>query len=147
MLETPPAPRPAAPGAPRSRIAPPAFAFLALPLISLAPPKPAHAAPHVRPWTPTDLDSVSAWAVRARSLFRQNTGDSLGGTNYVAYEYVGKIGRVLLRSLGRGNFSQAMAVEPVIDSLGLDTSMAIDPQMPYFAVLMSRNPFRSTADV
>ncbi|HTO91318.1 MAG TPA: hypothetical protein VMJ70_09320 [Candidatus Sulfotelmatobacter sp.] len=93
------------------------------------------------------MDSITAWAVRARSMFRTNTGDSLGGTNYVAYEFVGKIGRTLLRSLGRGNFAQAFAVEPVIDSLGLDTTISTDPEMPYFAVLMVRNPFRSTADV
>ena len=141
MLQTP-----LAPGE-RRRSAPPAFALvLALSLLVFLPLT-AHAEPHVRPWTPTDLDSLTAWSVRARSLFRQNTGDSLGGTNYLAYQYVGKIGRTLLRSLGRGNFSQAMAVEPVIDSLGLDVSMSIDPQMPYFAILMVRNPFRATADV
>jgi len=141
MLEPPPTP------GERRRIAPPAFAFALAVSLSFALPLSVHAAPHVRPWTPSDLDSITAWSVRARSLFRQNTGDSLGGNNYVAYEFVGKIGRTLLRSLGRGNFAQAMAVEPVIDSLGLETSMAIDPQMPYFAVLMARNPFRPTADV
>src|SRR5262245_29724656 len=104
MLVTPPAPDTAAPRAVRGRFAPSALAFLTLLLFSFASPGPAHASPHVRPWTPSDLDSLTAWAVRARTLFRQNTGDSLGGTNYIAYEFVGKIGRTLLRSLGRGNF-------------------------------------------
>ena len=117
--------------------------LLALLLVPCA----AGAAPAVKPWIPTGLDSVSAWAAQARVLFRNNTGDSLGGTNFVAYQQVGKIGRQLLRSLGRGNLSQAHAIEPVIDSLGLDTEIAMDVHLPYFAVLMVRNPFRPEADV
>jgi hypothetical protein len=107
----------------------------------------AHAEPRVRAWTPSNMDSLSAWAQRARSMFRTNTGDSLGGDNYRAYQLVGKIGQNLLASLGRGNMTQAWAVEPVIDSLGLDTEISADVTLPYFALLMVRNPLRSTADV
>lgn len=113
----------------------------------LAFPAAAGAAPSVKPWMPAGLDSLSAWAAQARTMFRANTGDSLGGTNFLAYQQVGKIGRQLLRSLGRGNLSQAHAVEPVIDSLGLDTEIAMDVHLPFFAVLMVRNPFRPQADV
>jgi len=105
------------------------------------------AAPQLKPWVPAGMDSISAWAVEARTLFRANTGDSLGGANFNAYVRVGRIGRQLLSSLGRGNLSQAYAVEPVIDSLGLDTEIAVDVTYPYFAVLMVRNPFRAKADV
>jgi hypothetical protein len=115
--------------------------------LGLLLPAAASAAPQVQPWMPSNLDSLSAWAVRARAFFRANTGDSIGGNNIVAYEFVAKIGRDLLRSLGRGNFSQAMAVEPVIDSLGLDVNVAIDPTAPYFALIMVHNPFRPHADV
>jgi len=116
-------------------------------LVALAAPVGAEAAPQLKPWLPAGMDSVSAWAAQARTMFRANTGDSLGGTNFLAYQQVGKIGRQLLRSLGRGNMSQAYAVEPVIDSLGLDTEIAVDVHMPHFALLMVRNPYRTTADV
>ncbi|MEO5618529.1 MAG: hypothetical protein ABIS67_12205 [Candidatus Eisenbacteria bacterium] len=116
-------------------------------IAAFAMPGAALAAPVVKPWMPTGLDSISAWAAQARTMFRANTGDSLGGTNFMAYQQVGKIGRQLLRSLGRGNLSQAHAVEPVIDSLGLDTEIAMDVHLPYFATLMVRNPFRPKADV
>lgn len=107
----------------------------------------AFAAPQIKPWVPSDLDSLSVWAAQARAMFRANTGDSLGGTNFLAYQVVGKMGRQLLRSLGRRNLSQSYAAEPVIDSLGLDTEICTDPSMPSFALMMARNPFRPTADV
>ena len=74
-------------------------------------------------------------------MFRANPGDSLGGTNFLAYQQVGKIGRHLLSSLGRGNMAQAFAVEGVIDSLGLDSEVCVDITMPHFALIMVRNPF------
>jgi hypothetical protein len=113
----------------------------------LAFPAAAAAAPEIKPWMPAGMDSISAWAAQARTLFRANKGDSIGGSNYAAYQQVGRIGRQLLRSLGRGNLSQAHAAEAVIDSLGLDTEIAMDVQLPHFAVLMVRNPFNSQADV
>jgi len=119
-------------------------ALVALALM-LAPA--AHAQPAVKAWTPAHMDSISAWAHRAREMFRSNTGDSLGGENFRAYQLVGRIGQNLLASLGRGNMSQAAAVEPVIDSLGFDTEISTDPTLPFFALLMVRNPYRPNADV
>src|SRR6266436_3638186 len=107
----------------------------------------AAAAPQVKPWMPSNVDSLTLWATQSRTMFRANTGDSLGGTNFLAYQQVGKIGRSLLRSLGRHNLSQAFAIEPVIDSLGLDSEVSADVSMPNFALLMVRNPFRESADV
>lgn len=110
-------------------------------------PANAVAQPRVRAWTPANMDSISAWAHEARERFRTNTGDSLGGENFRAYLYVGKIGQSLLASLGRGNMTQAPAVKTVIDSLDLVTEMAVDPAQPNFSLLMVRNPYRETADV
>ena len=75
-----------------------------------------------------------------------NQGDSIGGSNFKAYTQVGLMGRKLLRSLGRSGLRQAHAVEAVIDSLGLDTEIALDPDAPTFALLMVRNPYRITAN-
>jgi hypothetical protein len=117
-----------------------------LALCLLAPTR-AGAQPRVRAWTPAHMDSISAWAHEARERFQSNSGDSLGGENFRAYLYVGKIGQSLLASLGRGNMTQAGAVKTVIDSLGLATELAFDPRQPNFALLMVRNPYRETADV
>jgi len=107
--------------------------------------RPAHALP-IRPWTPPSSDSLLAWAAEARARFRTNTGDSVGSENFKAYELVGRIGRRMLRSLGAGNMLQAHAIEPAIDSLGLDTEVATDPGHPSFALLMVHNPFRPDAN-
>jgi hypothetical protein len=109
---------------------------------ALAPP--ANAQP-IRPWTPPSSDSLLVWATEARARFRGNSGDSIGGENFKAYELVGRVGRRMFRALGRANMIQAHAIEPALDSLGLDTEIAIDPDQPSFALLMVHNPFRSEA--
>ena len=102
-------------------------------------------AQRVRPWVPPGADSLVRWVADARVAFQANTGDSIGGSNYKAYEQVGNLGRRLLRGLGRQNMIQARAVEALLDSLGLDTDITIEPDLPYFALLMVRNPFRPDA--
>jgi hypothetical protein len=99
----------------------------------------------IKPWTPAAADSLVAWAAEARVRFHSNTGDSIGGANVDAYNLVGQMGRRLLRSLGAANMIQAPAIEAVLDSLGLDTSVAIDVAQPTFAILVVRNPYRVSA--
>ncbi len=106
--------------------------------------RPAHAQP-IRPWTPPSSDSLLAWAAEARARFHTNTGDSVGGENFKAYDLVGRIGRRMIRSLGQSHMLQAHAIEMALDSLGLDTEVAIDPEQPSFAILMVHNPFRPDA--
>jgi hypothetical protein len=107
-----------------------------------APPA---AAQFVRPWAPPTPDSLLAWSGEAKVRFRSNQGDSAHGPNYRPYELVGRMGRQLLRSLGTGNFSQAHALEAVLDSLGLDTEIALDVTFPDFVLLMVHNPYRPSA--
>lgn len=106
---------------------------------------PARAQP-TRPWTPPSSDSLLAWSADARAHFHTNTGDSTGGANLKAYDLVGQIARHMLRALGRTHMLQAHAIEPAIDSLGLDTEVAIDPAQPTFALVMVHNPFRPRAE-
>src|SRR5688572_10427581 len=115
----------------------PAAAAAAL-LVAVAPlPAPAQT---IKPWVPPASDSLVQWASEAKVRFRANLGDSIGGDNYRAYDLVGRMGRRLLRSLGREGMRQAAAIEPVLDTLGLDTDIRVDPDLPYFALLMVRNP-------
>src|SRR5262245_32336258 len=102
-------------------------------------------AQNVKPWVPPAADSLLRWATEAKTRFQTNKGDSIGGENFAAYDLVGKMGRRLLRSLGRENMRQASAIKPVLDSLGLETDIEVDPDLPYFALLMVRNPYRRTA--
>lgn len=85
------------------------------------------------------------WAAEAATRFQTNTGDSVGGSNYRAYDLVGRMGRRMLASLGRGRMSQASAVEAALDSMGMDTELAVDPELPEFALLLVHNPHRRTA--
>lgn len=102
-------------------------------------------AQRIRPWLPASGDSMLALASEARAAFRANRGDSATGDNFRAYEIVQRMSQRILISLGRNNFAQSPAVEGVLDSLGLDTSIAFDPQQPTFALLMVRNPYRFSA--
>src|SRR5262245_16370749 len=102
-------------------------------------------AQNIKPWVPPASDSLLRWATEAKARFQTNKGDSIGGENFAAYDLVGKMGRRLLRSLGRENMRQASAIKPVLDSLGLETDIEVDPDLPYFALLMVRNPYRRTA--
>jgi hypothetical protein len=117
--------------------------LLALVLFGTAAP--AGAATPIRPWTPPDADSLLVWSAEAKARFQTNTGDSVGGRNFRAYDLVGSMGRRLLRSLGRAGMNQAQAAEAVLDSLGLDTEMTLDPALDGFALLMVHNPYRRTA--
>jgi hypothetical protein len=117
------------------------LAFAALALALAGPAR----AQHLRPWVPPDIDSLRTWASQARSAFEANPGDSASGTNYRAYSLVGTMGRKLLRSLGRDNLVQAPAAKTVLDSLGLETDVRVDPTTPYFVLLMVRNPFHRAA--
>jgi hypothetical protein len=104
--------------------------------------RPVHAADVLRPWTPPMADSIFAWSAEARAHFATNTGDSVGGPNFLAYQRVGQITRRLLRSLGPDNFLQAYAIVPVMDSLGLSTEVAVDPLLRQFVLVVVHNPIR-----
>lgn len=134
-----------APGAlaapPRAHRAP-WLVVLALSLL-LAPRS--SAAQTLRPWTPPGADSIASWAGQARVRFQRNAGDSVGGENFAAYELVGGIGRRMVRALGRGHIAQAVAMESVIDSLGLSVEVRVDPMVPDFVLLMVHNPYKLTA--
>jgi hypothetical protein len=106
---------------------------------------PAHAQP-IRPWTPPSSDSLVAWAAEARARFHTNAGDTVGGENFRAYDLVSRIARRMIRALGKPNMLQAHAIEPALDSLGLDTEVAIDPAQPTFVLVMVHNPFRPAAE-
>jgi hypothetical protein len=99
----------------------------------------------LKPWVPPAADSLLRGASEAKVRFQANTGDSVGGPNFRAYELVGTMGRRLLRSLGRRNMLQAHAVTSVLDSLGLDVDVQIDPSFPQFVLMVVRNPYRLTA--
>src|SRR5262245_57815650 len=114
-------------------------------LLVLAFAAPARSAPAIKPWIPPQADSVLAWSALAKTRFESNLGDSVGGSNYQAYALVGSMGRVLLKGLGRAGMRQAHAVEDVLDSLGLDTEVALDPSMPEFVLLIAHNPVRPSA--
>jgi hypothetical protein len=94
---------------------------------------------------PPNADTLLTWATEARVRFQSNTGDSVGGRNYDAYEMVGRMGEHMLRAIGRSRMVQAYAIETVLDSLGLDTELSFDPEVPGFALLMVRNPFNRNA--
>lgn len=103
------------------------------------------AAQVTKPWTPPG-DSLLTEVTTARMRFKRQLGDSIGGDNYLPYDAVGRIARRLLRSLGREHVLQAPAIEPTLDSLGLDTEVRVDPAQPGVVLVLVRNPFRVASD-
>lgn len=133
-----------------SRRRPPGLRLLAfaatlttLLLIGLLPPT-AHAAV-VKSWLPP-TDSLAKVAVSAKLRFQRQQGDSITGPNFDGYQVVGEMGRVMLASLGREHWSQAQALEPTLDSLGLDVEVRTDPQLNHMVFLLVRNPYKRSAD-
>lgn len=99
-----------------------------------------------RPVNPPPRDSLTSWAADARARFQANQGDSVGGANTRAYDLVGQMSRRLLRTFGPHGLTQAQGIKPVLDSLGLDTDVAMDPSQPAFVLVMVRNPYRFSAN-
>jgi hypothetical protein len=100
----------------------------------------------LHPWAPAHSDSVEVWAAEARAMFQANSGDSVTGENFLAYQKVGNIGRRMLQELGRDHMAQVAAIEPAIRALGLVVEVRTDPLQPMFLLLMVRNPFRRSAE-
>ncbi len=97
-----------------------------------------------RPWVPP-ADSMRVWSTLATAAFKNARSDSVGGDNYLPYEIVGRVARRMLRAMGSNDLLQAHAIVPVLDSLGFDVDVAVDPAQPTFALVMVRNPHRFTA--
>lgn len=126
---------------PLRRLVLPPLAALCLAMIGALQ---AHAAP-IQPWVPPHADTLLAWAAQTRVQFQANTGDSVGGRNYAAYERVGTMGRTMLESMGRAGMVQAPLMEGILDSVGLDVDVVVDQDLPFFTLMMVRNPHRTSA--
>jgi hypothetical protein len=99
----------------------------------------------IHPWTPPGMDTLYVAAAEINRLFQSAVGDTVGGDNFAPYDRVAWMARGMLRELGRARAVQALAVKAAMDSLGLDTQMAVDPNDPLFALLIIRNPWRPKA--
>jgi hypothetical protein len=117
--------------------APAAWVVLALALLPAA----AGAQP-VKPWTPAGADSITSLVADAKVRFRQAVTDSIDERSIVPFERVGQAARRLVRRLGRQNTLFAPSIEASLDSLGLDTDVVNDPDVPSVILVMVRNPFR-----
>lgn len=100
----------------------------------------------VKPWLPANVDSLTLLSKQARARFQTVKGDSALGPNYNGYEQTSELARLLFGRLGREGMLQAPAVEAVLDSLGLDTDVRVDPEQPAIAFVLVRNPYRPAAD-
>ena len=117
--------------------APAAWVALALALLPAA----AGAQP-VKPWTPAGADSITALVADAKVRFRQAATDTIDERSIVPFERVGQAARRFVRRLGRQNTLFAPSIEASLDSLGLDTDVVNDPDVPSVILVMVRNPFR-----
>jgi hypothetical protein len=122
-----------------STCAVPAFVVLATLLLPVA-----LRAQTVRPWMPPGQDSVQVLASEARLLFRRADTDTIGERSIVPFERVGQIARRLVRRLGRQNMLAAPTIEATLDSLGFDTDVVHDPDIPSIVLVLVRNPERLT---
>lgn len=114
-----------------------ALAALALCL----PTSRAHAAV-IKPWTPANADSITGLVAEAKVRFRQQDADSIDEQSIVPFERVGQAARRLMRRLGREHTLLAPSIEGSLDSLGLDTDVVNDPEVPSVVLVMVRNPYR-----
>jgi len=99
----------------------------------------------VKPWSPAGADSITGLVSEAKVRFRQTTTDSIDEQTMIPFERVGQAARRLLRRLGRDHTLLAPAIEASLDSLGLDTDVVNDPDLPSIVLVVVRNPFRRSA--
>ena len=98
----------------------------------------------IKPWTPANADSITGLVAEAKVRFRQSDTDTISERSIVPFERVGQAARRLLRRLGRQNTQFAASIEGTLDSLGLDTDVVNDPQLPSVVLVLVRNPYRPT---
>jgi hypothetical protein len=96
----------------------------------------------VKPWTPAGADSVTALVAEAKVRFREVDSDTITEQTIAPFERVGQAARRLYRRLGRDRTQFASSVEASLDSLGLDTDVVNDPDLPSITLVMVRNPYR-----
>jgi hypothetical protein len=96
----------------------------------------------VKPWTPAGADSITGLVSEAKVRFRQTTTDSIDEQTMIPFERVGQAARRLLRRLGRDHTLLAPSIEASLDSLGLDTDVVNDPDLPSIVLVLVRNPYR-----
>lgn len=120
-----------------------ACAVLAAFALSAIRPAALHAAV-VKPWTPANADSITALVAEAKVRFQQVDADTISERNIIPFERVGQAARRLLRRLGRQNTLFAPTIEATLDSLGLDTDVVNDPELPSVVLVLVRNPYRPT---
>ena len=115
---------------------------LALPALALGGLPAVARAQAVKPWTPAGADSITSLVAEAKVRFRQATSDTIDEQTIIPFERVGQAARRLLRRLGRNGTLFAPSIEGALDSLGLDTDVVNDPQLPSIVLVMVRNPYR-----
>jgi len=96
----------------------------------------------VKPWTPPGADSIQSFVSEAKLRFRQADTDTITEQNIVPFERVAQAARRLLRRLGRHEWLRAPMIEATLDSLGLDTDVVNDPDIPSIVLVLVRNPDR-----
>jgi len=116
------------------------FARLLALALGLAPV--AASAQVVKPWTPAGADSITSLVAEAKVRFRQATSDTINDQTMIPFDRVGQAARRLLRRLGRNHTLLAPSIEASLDSLGLDTEVVNDPQLPSIVLVMIHNPYR-----
>src|SRR5689334_11376154 len=123
----------------RAGLAPALGAWVALGMLLLPG---AAGAQGVRPWLPPGQDSIQVMASEARMLFRKSDVDTISERSIVPFERVGQIARRLIRRLGRQNMLGVASIEGTLDSLGFDTDVVHDVDLPNIVLVLVRNPDR-----
>jgi hypothetical protein len=96
----------------------------------------------VKPWTPANADSITSLVAEAKVRFRQSDTDTITDRSIAPFERVGQAARRLYRRLGRQNTLFAPSIAASLDSLGLDTEVVNDPELPSIVLVLVRNPYR-----
>src|SRR5438067_9395652 len=95
-------------------------------------------------WMPP-ADSTRIWRDWIQAGFQRAASDSAGGDNYLPYQIAGRAARRMLVRMNRDvDLLEAPAIAPVLDSIGCEADVAVDPAQPAFALVMVRNPWRRT---
>jgi len=94
----------------------------------------------VAPWQPPAVDSMRLWANEGLALLAPATSDTVGPTEFAAFDLFDRVARKSFAALGSRSMRGAGGVLTVLDSLGVKAEFAQDGELPQFCALTFFHP-------
>ncbi len=94
----------------------------------------------VKPWHPSQADTVAIWAQQALDVLARSKGGTLGSDEVGAFAQLNRVARTYFTRLGRERMGGAGGLVQVLDTLGHRAVVRSDPHLPAFTLVQFLHP-------